>query len=488
MINIQKNNVFSGNDGSNLYGRFAIVIGDKVFVPTDTSLINNDKFENDSITINVPMDLLDISQVYLEARKDNRFIFVEIWYGFLSYNENLAWTHAFESQNYMTNNESYAYLINNYQTLLQKRWTGCVETFKLAFENVDNEDKITILCCDPSKILKNVDFEVTFDGNNSRLENVVKTINKHAASFEFVFGKNVSDKTKNILMGYSKKIQKDGSETEKEIKYVTKGKSYWDILQDVISKGRLKIIPDYSKYYNGKLRYVLDNVESNTKLWKLYREQHFEKAYFTLGKIGQAPSKKVAVKVISAQTIGDQKSVEGTFPKNFTTIENSGNVDEIFYKRISVGLNQTKEYCEEVALNFAKQISQYDVTVELHLPNAIIGIKQGECFQIFDETKNNLSFAKAVRSIQFTIAGNTNQIPTFVITSITEDCNLEDGISQKIEGELDLNYNQGLLNFDTGSLNGKAMLPQTKKVTKKDNENIHSKLLQTFYKQDGLSQ
>lgn len=458
---------YSSQNGTRINPKVVITIGGTPFVPRDYNLVTNKMFENDVLTIHVPMDSIDISSVYLNALDANSFALMEIWAGYVSYEDyQTIWTQSNEEKVKLSNDGIHKTLLQNYQKMLNRRWIGYVTSYDLDYVDAEGTepDSITIVGSDISKILKDTAFEANFAGDDSRLENVLNIINSHLPSFEITLGKTVSNTVKNLILGYDKKIDKDtGEETEKEIKYNTKGKNYWDVLRDIVNKGRLKLIADYENIHrdkNGKLkiRYTLEPVTNTGKLWKLYRNRDFKTARLRLGDIAVKSTKRVAVKVRSCSTTDPNNplQVEGTFPRDLNDITNP---EEVSYRIIDDSDNLTKEQCEQKALLMAATLAKTDITGETLIPNGIIGIKQSDEIQLFDDDRIGYFKDKQNRlhSIDFSKSG---RIPTFEISSITEDFDEHsNSITQKYEFHLVMDMN--LLDVKTGKMKGKEAMPQT---------------------------
>lgn len=477
---------YSSEDGTKIYPKCVVTIGGVPFVPKNYSLVTNKLFDNDSLTIHVPMHNLDITSIYLNSLEIDKFVLMEIWAGYVSYDKfSVVWTQSKEQTSDPSNDTIHTFLLQNYKTMLKSRWLGYVTGFELDYMDADNDDPdmINITGSDPSKLLKDTAFERDFPNEESRLTNVLAEINKHTPSFVIELDKRVSTEARNLLLGYEKSIPKDdGTETTKEIKYSTRGKSYFDVLQDLKQKARLKLVKDYSKLYDGKIKYTLAPIFSTDQLWKLYRNRDFKTCRLRLGDITTKTSKNVAIKVISAQTvIKDNKSqIEGTFPRDLSKVQNP---EETFYKIVKAPVGMTLAWCENLAKHMAANYAKRDVTGELLLGNGIIEINVGDEIQIFDDDRLG-NFTDKTNKLH-TINFSGEKTPTFEISSISED--FEDGeLTQKLEFHLSLNTD--IFDETNVKLLGKEILPKLKKEENKNTVDMDELLRINYFKKQGLTE
>lgn len=470
MENSKISQQYSENKGLNLVPRAVVVIGDVATIPTSFNLLTNNSFESDTLTLTIPMDLIDMSEIIQKTNQDNQFFIVELWVGYLDSTKQHTWNQSYTDR-LKSNIELKKDLIDNYKDLLYKRWVGVLKQFEMEYSTVESADLVRLTCSDYSSILNEKEIEAVFKDDESKLENVVNKINGELKSFKFVIDDKVPANTKNLLLGYSKDIKiddKDGGESkeQKEIKYVVQGKTYWSVMMDIANKGYLKIIPDYQQSDNQKITYKLATRTSSNKAWILEREKHFNSLTIRNGKIGNGSPTKIAIEILSAQE--DNSIISGSFP---TDISSSEFPIGSFYKKIHGAPRQTKKQLELRAKEIAIQYAKFDMTGDLQCPNAMLGINPNDVLILKDSS--SLLKGRRISSLAGDIEKpskdeETQDAKNFLIKSITEDFDgSNDGYTQKIEFELNMALNA--IDLKSGELRGKNLFPSTKKDEKVSN-------------------
>jgi hypothetical protein len=432
------NGRWGGRNGENLVPRSVIVIGGTPILAYDYNLITNIELESDSATITYPTDLLNITTMYRNFRTDGRVIPVQIWSGFLDYRFQHFSSFDFDKTSAKSNQYLIDDLLQNVDKYLTLQWYGIVKQFELNFPEPSETDITKIMCSDFSVVLKKYDYEHQYQEDEAKVGNILNNINSKMKNFKFIVDPDLPQseihKIKQFVMGYETKYKEDGSESEKsEIKYTTTGKSYYDILKEIAEDTRTTIVPDIERFNKqdveneGKLVYMLTRRMTSAKGWRLYRNQHFNNLNIRSGEFGGSPSAKIAIKVWCDDTENAGEKIEGTFPKNLPKAD-APEGQHLFIFKTKPGTVKTT--LEGIAEDVAKQIAQDDITGDMMIPNAIIGLKVKHQLQLRDGTE--LADNRSVS----TFGEDVN----YVVNSITQDYGLQnDTLSQKVEFCLDLN-------------------------------------------------
>ncbi len=460
---------FQANKGMSLVPRAVIVIAGTPCIPLSFNFQLNDSLDSNNLSVIFQKDLLDTSELYVKSSQEDKAFICELWTGYINSTKQHSWTQDYEG--YLSNDQLKNELLGNYKERLVRRYIGVIKQFEDDYDS-ESGDYTTLSIGDFSVILQKTKFEGVFNGDDSRMENVLKKINENLKHFQIVFDSEVPQKTKEFLLGYEKKIKRDktdGSEeeVEKEVKYDTRNKSYWDVIKDIAEKGNLaiRVITDYYDFdSNDKLTYALVPRQTSDTTWLLEREVHFKKCTLRSGKLGEGSSNKIQIEIISPQEEGgegDENVITGSFPENLTKAENPEGTAFYSYK---VSPNKKKEeldlIAEQIALNYAK----FDINGDLQLDNAFCGMYPRHNIIITDNS--SLTEGRRLSSLagDFNAKSGNNKTQdaiNFTIKSITEDYKIGDGYAQKIEFYMNPNLN--IMDYKTGIMKGKNLFPRVEK-------------------------
>lgn len=465
---------FNGNNGFNLVPRAVIVIAGTPCIPLSLDFNLNDERESNTVTATFQSDLLDISAMYEEVNLDENAFVCEVWVGYLDSRYQTAWTQDYENyKEFLSNDELKNDLLENYRTKLFRNYIGVIKQFEFSLD--PEGDTTSLIIGDFSLFLQEHDFEVSLKDDETKLENVVKLLNENLKTFEIVYDKEVIEE-KNILLGKETKIKKDkdsGEETEeeKEVKYNTEGKTYFDILNDILEKANLSYEVDLTNFdildnKKDKIRYILKRRYTSDITWILQREKHFNKCSIRSGKIGVGHNSKIMVEMRSLNE-DTNEYVSGTFPENLSTSSNPVGTRYYVY---NVSNNKEKKELDLLAKEKAKSFSKYDLNGEIMLPNALIGIMPEHNLIILDNVSNkNLSLNRLSGDINV-YDDKTQDCINFNINNISMSYTFGEGFNQRID--FNLNYNLNLIDPKTGKLQGRNLFPKAKYEYKDKNFSI----------------
>lgn len=454
---------FNGNIGFNLAPRSVVVIAGTPCIPNTFSLTRNNTLDSNTLTLKFQSDLIDISSLYREMNKIGKAFVVELWVGYLDTKKQTAWTQDLDYADFLSNDELKNELLDTYKERLYRSYIGVVKQFELSYDEAG--DMTTLLCGDFALILQEHDYESIFKDEQSSVENIVKDINKALNSFSIEFSSDVKDEKK-VLMGFEKKIKKDketGDETteEKEIKYSTEGKTYWNIIEDMCKKANLLVDVDLQNYdymRQDKIKYVLRPRLTSNVTWLLERERHFDSCNLRSGKIGVGTTNNVQIEV---RSLNDETSEyeTGSFPENLSKADNPNGSRFFIYVTEN---NKSKKELDLRAKDIAMQHAKFAINGDLRIPNAIVGLNAGHNLIIIDNT----TFVKG-RSLSV-LAGNFDKFDdessqdsiNFTIKSVVEDYEFGQAYTQKLEFEMNQNLN--IVDVSTGELKGMNLFPRTR--------------------------
>ncbi len=454
MSNFNFTGAYGGNNGENIVPRAVVVIGGNLInsgtptIPLTYDLTMNSFLETDILEIVIPSELLDMSGIIKQSRKQNNYIGIELWSGFLPVQHpQHSWTQA--SIGLLSNDQMKKDLLNSYKTKLTKRWFGVVEQPKIRIDQKSG-DFITLICKELFTLFQDYIYEKMYEGEASSVENVIKDIAGSLTSgLNIIIDPDIYQKYPDrlkVLMGLHVKFSKDGSEDQEELKqYSTVGKTVFDIIVDICRKSKLKFVQSETESFT----YMFTVDKSSSTLWTLDANAHFQSCELAMGKSGNSNSNKFAVEFFSKQKDGTT-TIKGTFPRNLT------NDSPESQKLVSIngGVNKTKSELEAAATDYALNYSKTSIVGTMHIPNAITNLKPTHLLRLND-TRPIAEYRK------LTVYTNSDgKEINFRINSISEKFGLGNGLEQtSVEFELDRAVNS--INESTGEITGSDLLPST---------------------------
>ena len=152
----------------------------------------NSYLESDTANIIIPTELIDISRIMKNARKENKYVEVEIWSGYL--NSQLE-QHTFVQsiKNGISNDEIKKKLLREYRDKLSLRWFGLLDVPSISWG--DTGDITTLPCRELFTFLQDYAFEKKYEGENSTVEAIINDIKKNlTGSINILVDKGVPKK------------------------------------------------------------------------------------------------------------------------------------------------------------------------------------------------------------------------------------------------------------------------------------------------------
>lgn len=430
--------------GERLVARSVVVIGGVPTIPQSYDITMNSYLESDTANIIIPTELIDISRIMKNARKENKYVEVEIWAGYL--NSQLE-QHTFVQsiKNGISNDEIKKKLLREYRDKLSLRWFGLLDVPSIVWG--DTGDITTLPCRELFTFLQDYAFEKKYEGENSTVKAIIDDIKKNlTGSINILVDKGVPENKLKVQMGLKTKYKKDTEEKTEELKeYNTNGKTYFDVIAEICKRAKLQFLQSE----NDLKTYVFYDDRTSDTLWELDRARDFKDCRINFGKIGTSNSNKVAFIVRSKQTgqEGDEEYIEGTFPTELTDESPESTRVQI----ITISNNRTKEECEQIAFDKASAYAKQSITGSFTVPNAIPKIKPSHLLNILDTS----ALPEKRRITLYTTANGSKM--NFKITSITENFGY-DGWKQSVEFELEPALN--LLDEKTGEIKGYKLVPE----------------------------
>ena len=433
--NVKLNDYFGGE---RLVGRSVIVIGGVPTIPYSYDLTTNMYLETDTATMIIPTELIDLSKALINSRKDNKYIEVEIWSGYLnSQREQHVFTQSIK--NGISNDEIKKELIKDYKTKLSLRWFGLLDIPSIKWSK--SGDYVTLTAKELFTFLQDYAFEKKYEGEDSKISSIINDIKSQLkGSINILIDKSVKDNQLNLQMGMKTKYKKDSEEKEEELKeYNTNGKTYFDVIVEMCKRGKMQFLQSE----NDLKTYVFKDNRTSDVLWELDRALHFDEFEIKFGKTGSSNANKVAFIVRSKQTgkNGDEEYIEGTFPKELT----DESPESTRVKYITISNDRTKEECEQIAYDKASAFAKQSVTGTITIPNAIPKLKPTHLLNIVDNT----ALPEKRKITLYT--GNSENKMNFKFVSITEHFDHQNW-NQNAEYELEPTLN--IIDSKTGEIKG----------------------------------
>jgi len=406
---------FGGNNGDNVVPRSVIVIGGTPTIPLSYDITMNNFMESDTATIKFPLELIDTNSLLTVNNKVGAFITVEIWSGFISATSK---QHTYVQSNYnmKSNDQLKKDLLKSYKEDLQLRWFGILgqPEFNLS---VDSASLISFNCREVITLLQDIYYEKKFEGDTATVEAILKDISASLGK-TLKLSIKIEDKERLRLNMGAKFVYKKKEDTreEKATEYNTVGKTYYQVLEEIIKKASLMIEQSTTDPFT----YIISDLKSSNKLWELDRVKDYCDIRIREGEYGGSGNKQLNIIAKSVQSKGEV--VEAFFPRNF-----NGEITEgTKIKFISVAPNKDKDYCEKIAIQYATAYQKLGMTGDCIIPNAITGLKPHHLLKFKDSSNLAIKLPKYYQNI------------IFRINSIKESYSKENGLKQdSVEFDLD---------------------------------------------------
>jgi len=443
--------------GERLVPRCVVVIGGVPTIPESVDITMNMYLESDSATINIPTELLDLSKAMVNARKDNSYMEVEIWAGYLN-SQITQHTFTQSIKNGISNDEIKKELLKDYTKELSLRWFGLIDIPSISWS--DN-DMITLTAKELFSFLQDYAFEKKYEGEDSKVTKIIDDIKGELkGSINILIDKGVPKEKLEVQMGMTTKFQKDtGEETEELKEYNTNGKSYFDVIVEICKRSKLQFLQSE----NDLKTYVFYDDRTSNKLWELDRARDFKNCSISFGKVGSSNSNKVAFIVRSKQTgkTDTEEYVEGTFPQELT----DQSPESTRVKIITIGNDKTKEECERIAYDKSSSFAKQSVTGRFVVPHAIPKLKPAHLLNILDNT----ALPEKRKITLYT--GRSEGKMNFKIVSINERFDSNGYTQPSVEFELEPALN--LIDTKTGEIKGYTLFksnnePESEKLSSID--------------------
>lgn len=441
---------FGGNNGENVVPRAVAVVGNTPTIPLTYNLLMNNFAESDTLTIKYPLELFDYSLLRKGLNGGARIATVELFSGFLPINmKQHTWVQSYSEM--LSNEELKIYLLKNYQKHLPSRWFGYVDHPE--YEYGESGDFIVLHCRELATLMQRYAFERKYESNKATVQQVLRDITSTLSVFKITLDKQIPTKKLQLLLGVDTKVKKDDT-TEEVIKdYNTVGKSYWDIIQDILQKAKLQIIQDPKQPFN----YLIQDLQTTNRQWTLDRAYHFNKLTMRQGTVGGGTIPRIGVIVESKQS-NNQAPISVSFPRNLS----NDSPESLNIRKIDAGIDKNIDYCKTLAYDFAQILSRQSLNGDMTIPNAITELRPRDILRIIDTTKTH-----PLRNVTQVTAQ-----ASFLITSIQESFGYNAGLRQdQVEFDLDPNINTV---DDDGNFFGYKVKPQV------NNEKNNSSTIEYF--------
>ena len=406
---------FGGNNGDNIVPRSVVVIGGTPTIPLSYDITMNNFMESDTASIKFPLELINMISILQANNQAGSFITVEIWSGFISATSKQH-TYVQSNFNMKSNDQIKKDLLKTYKNDLQLRWFGILgqPEFNLSLKQ---SSLITFSCREIITLLQDIYYEKKFEGDSATVEAILKDISGSLGkTIKLVI--KIEDKERLRLNMGAKFVykKKTGEREEKATEYNTVGKTYYQVLEEILKKASLMIEQSTIDPYT----YIISDLKSSNTLWELDRIYDWSDIRIREGEYGGTGNKQLAVIARSVQSKGE--AVESFFPRDF-----NGNITEgTKIKTISVAPNKDKDYCERIAIQYATAYSKLGITGDVVIPNAITGLKPHHLIKFKDSSSLAIKLPKYYENVKFRV------------NSIKESYSKESGLKQdSVEFDLD---------------------------------------------------
>jgi hypothetical protein len=406
---------FGGNKGENIVPRAVVVIGGTPTIPLSYDITMNNFMESDTASIKFPLELINIASLLTVNKQAGAFVTVEIWSGFISATSKQH-TYVQSNFNMKSNDQIKKDLLKTYKDDLQLRWFGILEQpeFNLS---VEQPSLISFSCREIITLLQDIYYEKKFEGDSATVDFILKDI-VNSLGRTVKLKVNITDKERLRLNMGAKFVYKKKEDTreEKAVEYNTVGKTYYQVLEEIIKKASLMIEQSTTDPYT----YIISDLKSSNTLWTLDRIRDWADIRIREGEYGGTGNKQLNVIARSVQSKGE--TVEAFFPRNF-----NGEITEgTRIKTIKIAPNKDKDYCEKIAIQYATAYQKLGITGDVVIPNAITGLKPHHLIKFKDSSTLNIKLPKYYESVKFRV------------NSIKESYSKNSGLRQdSVEFELD---------------------------------------------------
>lgn len=435
---------YSGKSQYDIVPRAVVVINNTATIPLSYQLTTNAYLESDSLSINLPMELVDIKELLQVARSQSDFVTIELYSGFIN---SQSPQHVF-TQGVVggkSNDQLKKDFINKkiYKDVLPLRWFGVLDKAPTLFwGSKDQSDMITLTCGEIFNKLAQIMYEKKYEGDKASISNVIKDLQAFLKKIKIEIDPKVKQDQLNQLMGSKIKYAKDnedgseGSEEKEDKEYSTSGKNVLEIIKEICTRGKL----DFVQSDVDPFTYIFQPIYTPSKLWTLDRSQHFSSLKIEGGD-GSTSSGggKISLKMKSKQK--DGTILEYIYPEKLQ----NDSPETLNLKVINTAPNLTKPQLEQLALdyflNYNKSLMYGTITID----NALTMLKPHHAIKIVDN-----STVPQLRKIK--LVDSNNKPLEFKIISINESYNKDSGLKQE-SVEFILNDSSYFINVKDGSIN-----------------------------------
>ena len=191
---------YSGASYYDIVPRAVIVINDTATIPLSYNLSCNGYLESDTLTVELPMELINFKEIQETARSKSDFIKIELYSGFLN---SQAPQHLFVQslQGGLSNDQLKKKFINEkiYKDTLALRWWGLVDKFSMRWGSVEQADIVTLTCSEAFQKLAFIQYEKKYQ-DKATVGNVIKDLSAFLKKIKIQIAKEVPQTSLNVIM------------------------------------------------------------------------------------------------------------------------------------------------------------------------------------------------------------------------------------------------------------------------------------------------